>query len=68
MELELQGQPGSSGSGSSGSHVVSIHDEELPRHTRFLSPSTVDYNAYHRLRPPESIDGLNGLGLPLMNS
>ncbi|ONH91511.1 hypothetical protein PRUPE_8G119700 [Prunus persica] len=54
MELELQGQPGSSGSGSSGSHVVSIHDEELPTHTRFLSPSpSVDYNAYYKLRPPE---------------
>ncbi|CAB4290449.1 unnamed protein product [Prunus armeniaca] len=59
MELELQGQPGSSGSGSSGSHVVSIHDDELPRHTRFLSPSTVDYNAYHRLRPPENIEEKN---------
>ncbi|CAL8176466.1 unnamed protein product [Prunus armeniaca] len=59
MELELQGQPGSSGSGSSGSHVVSIHDDELPRHTRFLSPSTVDYNAYHRLRPPEQPRDVN---------
>ncbi|XP_008236616.1 PREDICTED: uncharacterized protein LOC103335391 [Prunus mume] len=59
MELELQGQPGSSGSGSSGSHVVSIHDEELPRHPRFLSPSTVDYNAYHRLRPPEQPKDVN---------
>ncbi|PQP98042.1 uncharacterized protein Pyn_09183 [Prunus yedoensis var. nudiflora] len=67
MELELQGQPGSSGSGSSGSHVVSIHDEELPRHTGFLTPSSVDYNAFYKLKPRESIHGLNGLGLPLMN-
>ncbi|CAL9022209.1 unnamed protein product [Prunus brigantina] len=65
MELELQGQPGSSGLGSSGSHVVSIHDEELPRHIRFLSPSAfVDYNAYYNLQAKATRGILNDYDNP----
>ncbi|XP_068316486.1 uncharacterized protein [Pyrus communis] len=53
MDFELQGKPHSKGSaGSSGSHVMNIHDE--PRHTSFLSLSnSVDYSSYYKLRPPE---------------